>query len=97
MKAERLPFQPISADIDDARLEKLAHNKGVSTLVKPSELPQSGQGQKQLAQPEAVVDPETIPTPRNRMKNVNIEIPDYVWTELKVRAAHAAPQFATSS
>lgn len=26
-------------------------------------------------------------TPRSRMKAVNIELPDYAWTELKIRAA----------
>ncbi|MEZ5817402.1 MAG: hypothetical protein R3D44_10000 [Hyphomicrobiaceae bacterium] len=28
-------------------------------------------------------------TPRSRMKTVNLELPDYVWTDLKIRAAHA--------
>jgi plasmid stability protein len=27
------------------------------------------------------------PTPRSRMKSVNIELPDYLWTDLKIRAA----------
>ena len=26
-------------------------------------------------------------TPRNRLKTINIELPDYIWTELKIRAA----------
>lgn len=29
----------------------------------------------------------TEATPRSRMKAVNIELPDYAWTELKIRAA----------
>lgn len=31
--------------------------------------------------------PATEATPRSRMKAVNIELPDYAWTELKIRAA----------
>jgi hypothetical protein len=27
-------------------------------------------------------------TPRSRMKSVNVELPDYAWTELKIRSAH---------
>ena len=27
-------------------------------------------------------------TPRSKMRKVNFELPDYVWTELKIRAAH---------
>lgn len=33
----------------------------------------------------SVAQPE--PTPRNRMKAVNFEVPDYAWTELKILAA----------
>ncbi|MEA2879467.1 MAG: hypothetical protein QOF14_4663 [Hyphomicrobiales bacterium] len=43
-----------------------------------------------LARPEPVILPE-LPahgaTPRSRMKTTNLELPDYVWTELKIRAA----------
>lgn len=28
-----------------------------------------------------------VPTPRSRMKSLNVELPDYVWVELKSRAA----------
>lgn len=31
--------------------------------------------------------PKSEATPRSRMKAVNIELPDYAWTELKIRAA----------
>lgn len=82
MKADRKPFMDLSADIDDARLERLAQDKGVATMVKP--VPE----QEAQVTPEPVLDPESIPTPRSEMKNLNIEIPAYVWTELKVRAAH---------
>ena len=32
--------------------------------------------------------PTSAATPRSRMKTVNLELPDYVWTDLKIRAAH---------
>ena len=87
MRTERKPFIPISADIDDDKLEKLAQDKGVSTLVTPQDLPQPGRDNAQ-PQAEPVIDPETIPTPRSQMKNLNVEVPDYVWRDLKIRAAH---------
>lgn len=85
---ERKPFLSLHADIDDARLERLAEQKGVAKLVQPAN--EAGQGAASATRKtlEPMVDPERIPTPRSQMKNVNIEIPDYVWKELKVRAAH---------
>jgi len=40
--------------------------------------------------PSTVEDetPTSTATPRSRIKTVNLELPDYVWTDLKVRAAH---------
>ena len=40
--------------------------------------------------PSTVEDeaPTSAATPRSRMKTVNLELPDYVWTDLKIRAAH---------
>lgn len=81
--SERKAFIALDAELDE-RLERLADAKGVSSLVKPGSDPGAG-GTRHAPEP---VDPETIPTPRSRMKNVNIEIPDYVWKELKIRAAH---------
>lgn len=86
MKDQRKPFLALDVDIDDSRLERLAEQKGVATLVKRAQ--ETDEGATLTRKPEPVVDPETIPTPRNRMKNFSIEIPDYVWKELKVRAAH---------
>lgn len=87
--SERKPFISVDADIDE-RLERLAGEKGVATLIKlPSEL---GEGSKRrvpgASKAEPAVDPNTIPTPRTQMQSVKIEIPDYVYTELRVRAAH---------
>lgn len=38
-------------------------------------------------QGRAVASTEAGPTPRARMKPLNVELPDYVWIELKSRAA----------
>jgi hypothetical protein len=35
MKAQRAPFLPVTSDIDDDQLERLAKEKGVGSLVKP--------------------------------------------------------------
>jgi hypothetical protein len=90
--SDRKPFIAVDADIDDARLEGLAQRKGVGTLMKPAN--EAGEGARQqprvqsAAKPEPAIDPDTIPTPRTQMQSVKIEIPDYVYTELRVRAAH---------
>ncbi len=101
MKSERIPFQPIG-DIDD-RLEQLAREKGVSTMVKPdkgeqgakpaeentlSVAPTKSEAVKRTATPATIDRPDTEATPRSLMKSVNMELPLYVWTDLKIRAAH---------
>lgn len=86
MRDSRKPFLALDADIDDSRLERLAEEKGVATMVKPADLP--GEGARSVRKAEPRIDPETIPTPRAHMKNFSIEIPDYVWKELKLRAFH---------
>lgn len=88
MKQQRAPFQPVSADIDDGKLERLAAEKGVGSLVKP--VANSGAGEaakttKPMSSPAPVAASDA--TPRSQMKTVNLEVPDYVWTELKIRAA----------
>lgn len=84
MKTDRAPFAPISPDIDDDRLERLAAEKGVGALVKPV-ANRAGEGPK----PAEVSRPAPSPdaTPRSEMKSLNLELPAYVWTELKIRAA----------
>lgn len=86
MKQQRAPFQPVSADIDDQRLEQLAAEKGVGTIVKPVA---NGAGEAKAVQKaertaDAAID---TATPRSEMKSLNLELPGYVWTELKIRAA----------
>jgi len=86
MKDQRKPFLALDAEIDDSRLERLAEEKGVATLVKSAS--EAGQGAKPARRHEQKVSLEAVPTPRNHMKNFSIEIPDYVWKELKMRAFH---------
>lgn len=85
MKTDRAPFAPISNDIDDQKLEQLAADKGVGALVKPVA---NGAGERNRA---PAVEPKPTPasdaTPRSEMKSLNLELPAYVWTELKIRAA----------
>lgn len=91
MTKPRAPFMPVTPDLDD-ELERLAANKGVATMVKP-DLPEPPaiKRQGEGAVVPAKAEPATKPgaTPRERMKAVNLELPDYVWTDLKIRAAHA--------
>lgn len=87
MASERKPFQPLDPDIDD-KLEKLARSNGVGTMTKPEPVPsRAGEGhlKPQAAPTTVAIAPEA--TPRNRMKNVSLDLPDYAWTEVKIRAA----------
>jgi hypothetical protein len=85
MANDRKPFQPLEADIDD-KLEKLALTNGVGTMTKPqAERPQGREVVKPLIRGQKQAPSGA--TPRNRMKNVSLDLPDYVWTELKIRAA----------
>lgn len=86
MKSERAPFAPITPDIDDDRLERLAAEKGVGAMVKPVA---NGAGEGRPAvppKPKAEPAPD-VATPRSEMKCLTLELPAYVWTELKIRAA----------
>lgn len=97
MKQTRAPFMPVTPDIDDDALESLARDKGVGALVKPVANGR-GEGAQRAPAPSAraeapkapstaAPEPSSDVTPRSRMKSVNIEIPDYTWTDLKIRAA----------
>jgi len=93
MKNQRAPFLPVSSDIDDDKLERLAHDKGVGALVTPT-IDRSRAGEAAPLAAPAVAKAKEVDaspseaTPRSRMKTVNLELPDYVWTDLKIRAAH---------
>lgn len=96
MSKQRAPFLPVSSDIDDDKLERLARDKGVGAFVKPtSNANRAGEGAQEPAavaaapkQKTETPAADTGATPRSRMKTVNLELPDYVWTELKIRSAH---------
>lgn len=95
---------PLDVDVDvDDKLERLAQSKGVGAMVKPvpatapPEATPQRQGEGARGQPIAPATSRPVeagagegPTPRTRMKSVNLEIPDYVWTDLKIRAAKEA-------
>jgi hypothetical protein len=93
---QRAPFHSVTADVDDARLERLATDKGVGALVRPAP-ERAGEGAPpRITVPVANAKPPTkaeavetaaVATPRSEMKSVNIELPVSVWTELKIRAA----------
>jgi hypothetical protein len=86
MKPTRVPFMPVTDDIDDDKLERLAAEKGVGALVKPV-ADEAGEG-RQAAAPVAKAEQAVAAgTPRSDMKSLNLELPGYVWTELKIRAA----------
>ncbi len=101
LKPQRAPFMPVTPDIDDDRLERLAEEKGVGALVKPAPagnrageraVAKSAVPQAEKSSPAKSTATEPVSeheaTPRSRMKTVNLELPDYVWTDLKIRAAH---------
>lgn len=91
MKQERAPFRPLTPEIDDDRLEQLARDKGVGVLARPAktvQAPQQTPATPDVGVPtiKVSVTNDTGATPRSRMKTVNLELPDYVWTEIKIRA-----------
>lgn len=88
IKPQRPPFQPLNADMIDEKIERLAREKGVGAFVKPIEGEQGGRPDQADTSGSTPEQPESAATPRSRMKTVNLELPDYVWTDLKIRAAH---------
>ena len=88
MKTERVPFVPLRNDIDDDRIERLAREKGVGTFDLPEREEQGASVARPTVAPtpKSVIDEGSGATPRSRMKTVNLELPDYVWTELKIQA-----------
>jgi hypothetical protein len=89
MTSQRKPFMAINDD-DDAQLEQLARQKGVGKLEKPGRESRKGEGTNgvyaSVSVPAAAAEPAAKPA--SKLKTLNLELPDYVWTELKIRAAH---------
>lgn len=91
-------FQSVELDLIDQRLESQAAEKGIPTLVDPKPEPPPpppmdaalaavrtiGKAPKPARQERPAA---ATGTPRARMKALNIEVPDYAWIELKMRAA----------
>jgi|GEM_PF-3582323 len=83
-KQNRPPFQGIELETIDARLDKQAQDKGIPTLVTPQ--PKTKTTRKP-SRTKTQNDTGLVATPRRRMRALTIEIPDYVWIDLKTRAA----------
>lgn len=91
-KSIRPAFQAVELDPIDARLEARAIEKGIPTLVSPKvEVPlvKETAASSEIAPipPKAVTCLPENATPRSRMKSAKIELPDYLWVELKKQAA----------
>lgn len=93
-KPNKPAFQSVELDPIDQRLEAKAVEKGIPTLVTPK--PEAVEPPRAAPAP-AVATPtprkagragaSAQSTPRGRMKTLNIEVPDYAWIEIKMRAA----------
>jgi hypothetical protein len=61
MKAQRVPFLPVTTDVDDDKLERLAQEKGVGSLVKPTaNKNRAGEGATMPADPSTFEGEEPI-------------------------------------
>jgi hypothetical protein len=94
VKASRPAFQSVELDPIDARLEAKAVEKGIPTLVAPpspnvtapNPLPEDDVAKTSVPHPGSAAMPAAA-TPRNRMKALKVELPDYAWIDVKKRAA----------
>jgi hypothetical protein len=84
MKQQRAPLQSLDADLD-YKITQLAEGKGIRTVVKPGK--PAEQGLVPLTRHAPRLKPTTRPAPRTPMRNVNVELPAYVWKAVKIRAA----------
>jgi hypothetical protein len=92
-KAIKPAFQSVEIDLIDQRLDAQAAEKGIPTLVAPKSAPpetadDAGAPRPSKAVPKASRAAAAVQsTPRVRMKTLNIEVPDYAWIAIKMRAA----------
>jgi|SRR5688572_1561076 hypothetical protein len=88
MTTNRMPFMPLN--VDDEKLERLAAEKGVGKFEKPAQERREGAVPSaiQITAPAPANTPEADEKTTPNLKTVNLELPAYVWTELKIRAAH---------
>ena len=81
MQKERKSFMPLTPDFDD-RLDRLADAKGVPKLVTPHD---PGTGKGTGTKPTTVASEASVT--RAPSVRLNLEIPDYLLVELKIKAA----------
>jgi hypothetical protein len=93
-KPNRPAFQSVEIDLIDQRLDVQAAEKGIPTLVTPKPEPIEAAADTVGPRSTKVVParmsgtPATVQsTPRARMKTLNLEVPDYAWIAIKMRAA----------
>jgi len=93
-KPARPAFQAVEIDGIDERLEAQAVEKGIPTLmVTKTELLAATPSTEPPVTARAPAAPrgraggQSQTTPRARMKTLNVEVPDYAWIEIKMRAA----------
>lgn len=95
MRQQKPTFQSVEIDLIDQRLESQAAEKGIPTLVAPkpetavSAEPVRGREQQsgRTSRRARTTVSTSQATPRSRMKTVNLEVPDYAWIAIKMRAA----------
>jgi len=90
-KLAKPSFQSVEIDLVDRRLEAQAAEKGIPSLIITE--PASQVAEAPL-KPQPRPGPTPLragegarPTPRAQMKTLNLEVPDYAWIEIKMRAA----------
>lgn len=95
-KPQKPNFQSVEIDLIDQRLESQAAEKGIPTLVAPrpevaiqvAPAREPPPRRERAARGAArVTGRPSEATPRSRMKTVNLEVPDYAWVAIKMRAA----------
>jgi hypothetical protein len=94
-KAGKPAFQSVEMDLIDQRLDAQAAEKGIPTLVVPKvatpetadELNAPGAAKPVTRKASRGPVATVASTPRGRMKTLNIEVPDYTWIAIKMRAA----------
>lgn len=91
MQTERKPFMAVTDDLDD-KLERLAQEKGVGSMVKTtSNANREGEGVATARQqPAERKPPASAPAVAQRAptKTLSLEVPEYLGVDLKVKAAH---------
>jgi hypothetical protein len=82
-KMNRPAFQSVELDTMDQRLEVKAVEKGIPTLVSPA----PAAAPAVAARKRARAGDAALSTPLAATKPLNVQVPDYAWVAIKVRAA----------